>query len=180
MAKPTKQAPAAQTAPSAPAAQKTKAATPVAPIAGGVDISKLTPEQLANLQKQLKARKNETKGSKEERFKIIDGMLQDKVEGTNEFRFTTRDILNKLRENNLVDVTATDADEIKKIQARKQHLEKKTDEKGNLVHPEGTFGYKQSATGFIMTTDRIAAWFTEENVAKLTDAQRKAIAAAVE
>lgn len=176
MAKPTKtgaSTPGAATE-SAGSDQKTKA---VAPIQGGVDISKLTPEQLLNLQKQLKARKAEKSGDKKERFAMIDSMLKVKEDG--EFKYTTRDILNNLIKNNLADPAAEASEEIKKIQARKQHLEKLTDEKGNLVHPKGTFGYKQAAVGFVMTPERIVAWFTKENVAKLNDAQRGSVRAMV-
>jgi len=176
MAKPTK---TAGTTPGATGStesdQKTKA---VAPIQGGVDISKLTPEQLLNLQKQLKARKAEKGGDKKERFALIDSMLQEKDETSGEFKYTTRDILNNLRKQNLSDPASEDSEEIKKIQARKQHLEKKTDEKGQLVHAAGTFGYKQASTGFIMTPERIANWFTAENVAKLSAAQKQAVAKA--
>ncbi len=170
MAKPTKTAGGA-----AASTESTQKENKVAPIQGGVDISKLTPEQLLNLQKQLKARKAEKSGDKKERFEMIDSMLQAKSEDGNEFKYTTRDILNNLRKNGLSDPASEDSEEIKKIQARKQHLEKKTDEKGNLVYAKGTFGYKAAATGFILTPERIASWFTAENVAKLTAAQKAAV-----
>ena len=176
MAKPTKTADAPGTPPSAASDQKTKT---VAPIQGGVDISKLTAEQLLNLQKQLKARKSENKVGKKERFDLMDSMLSEKSEDTGEFRWTTRDIVTNLRKNNLCDPTSEDSEEIKKVQARKQHLEKKTDEKGHLVYAPGTYGYKAAAGGFIMTPDRIVAYLTPENVAKMTSGQRAAIASAV-
>lgn len=170
MAKPTK------TETSTPANPAKKEAT--APLAGGVDISSLTPEQLVNLQKQLKERKKGSKADKVERFTVIDGMLKDKDE-KGEFRWTTRDIMNRLRENKLADETSSDSDEIKKIQARKQHLEKKTDEKGKLVYAAGTFGYKTSSSGFMLTPEKIASWFTTDNVAKLSATAKQTIAAAV-
>lgn len=176
MAKPTKTAPnspGAEPSTDSPANKKAD----VKPIEGGVDITKLTPEQLANLQKQLKARKSENKGNKDERFLVIDGMLREKsADGS--FKWTTRDILNRLKDNNLTNLASEDSEEIKKIQARKQHLEKKTDEAGKLVYPANTFGYKASAA-FTLTPDRIAAWFTAENVAKLTPDAKAAIRTAV-
>ena len=166
MAKPTKQ--------SAPAAQPANEGS--LPVANAIDLSKLTPEQLASLQKQLKAKKKEKSSKKDERFLIIDTMLAEKEEGSEtEFRHTTRDILNTLVKNDLVDTTEPDFDtvEIKKIQARKQFLEKKTDEKGEPVHPKNSFGYKASGGGFaVLTASRIATWFTvPANVAQLTPTQ---------
>ena len=148
----------------------------------GLDLSKLTPEQLQSLQKQLKERKANTTGKTKERFLIIDTMLAEKDDKEG-FKWTTRDIINKLAENNLVDQTVPKWDqiEIKKVQARKQHLEKLTDEKGKLVHPEGKFGYKASAgVGFAMTPVTVSNWFAKaENVAKLTGDQRNAIVKAL-
>jgi len=170
--------------PTKPGAQKSaapKTATPENVVPSGIDLSKLTPEQLASLQKQLKAKKKEKSGKKEERFHIIDTMLAEKEEGSDEFKHTTRDIMNALVKNDLVDTTEPDFDtvEIKKIQARKQFLEKKTDEKGNLVHPKGSFGYKASGGGFgVLTASRIATWFSvPANVAQLTPTQTAAILA---
>lgn len=178
-----------------PAATKPAAATTTAKetktVDTGIDLSKLTPEQLAALQKQLKAKKKETSGRKDERFAIIDTMLQEKVvkgeekdgQKAGEFKHTTRDILNKLVENDLVDKTVDKYDqvEIKKIQARKQFLEKKTDEKGKLVSPENTFGYRPSAgAGFSLTPVRISEWFTDaERVKSLTAEQRSKILTAL-
>ncbi len=184
MPKPTKGAAAiAGTKPNA-AQETTSSTTP----AGGIDLNKLTPEQLAALQKQLKATKKVSKDDHKKRFEIIDGMLKTKVtednikdgEKVGEFKYTTRDIINALDSDGLIkDKIAEDWDqvEIKKVQARKQFLEKKRDEKGNLVFPEGTFGYKASAgAGFALTPVRVAAWFdTAENVAKLTPEQRATI-----
>jgi hypothetical protein len=145
---------------------------------GGIDLAKLTPEQLQALQKQLKEKRKETVGKRDERFLIIDTMLKEKAEDGKGFRWTTRDICNRLAENNLVDQTEPkwDQNEIKKIQARKQHLEKLTNEKGALVHPKGTFGYKASAQGFNLTNTRIVEWFgKDENIESLTGDQRTTI-----
>lgn len=168
MAKPTK----------SNASQKSESPAPVT----GIDLSTLTPEQLASLQKQIKAKKKEKSSKKDERFMIIDTMLAEKEEGSDtEFRHTTRDILNTLVKNDLVDTTEPGFDtvEIKKIQARKQFLEKKTDEKGELVHAKGSFGYKASGGGFaVLTASRIATWFTvPANVAQVTPTQVTAILA---
>jgi urease gamma subunit len=170
---------------SAPAAAATKApqATPTPTPAGGIDLAKLTPEQLASLQKQLKEKKNEKKGRKDERFAIIDTMLKEKEEDGKSFKHTTRDILNVLEKEDLIDTTPEDYDkiEIKKIQARKQHLEKLTDEKGALVHPKNSFGYKVSAGfGFVVTAAKVEEFFKDaEKVKTLTAGQREVIAEAL-
>jgi hypothetical protein len=166
---------AASTATSSPAQPAPK---PSAVDTGGVDLSKLTPEQLKAIQKQLKEARKETTGKKDERFLIIDTMLKEKDEDGGGFRHTTREIANKLAENNLVDKTDPDwaKNEIKKIQARKQFLEKSRDKAGALVHPEGTFGYKASG-GFGLTSVGVTAWFNNaENVAKLSPADKAVIA----
>lgn len=162
---------------SAPAAKETKQE-----VNTGVDLSKLTPEQLVALQKQLKAKKVEISGDRKKWVEIVDVMLQEK-DGT-EHKHTTRDILNRLvSEKVILDTTSKgwDTKEIKHIQARKQLLEKKTDEKGALVHPEGTFGYKASAgVGFLLTANRVAEWFkSADNIAKLTDAEKSVIKSAL-
>ena len=163
------------------AAAPAKPTAPAAAPAEAIDISKLTPEQLASLQKQLKAKKAESSGNSKERFVIIDGMLQQKDESGG-FKFTTRDIMNALVKENLITTNGSEDEqnEIKKIQARKQFLEKKRDEKGQLVYPEGTFGYKTSAlAGFKLGATKVTEWFTPENVATLTPAQKDTILRAV-
>ena len=162
---------------------KTPVAAPAAPQAdAGVDISKLTPAQLAALQKQLKEKGKGFRENKDKRFELIDGMLQEK-DADGSFKNSTRDILNKLVEGKLVDTTVPDYDkvEIKKIQARKQFLEKKTDEAGKLVHPAGTLGYKPSEfSGFTISNTKVAQWFNEpKHVATLTADERKSILAAL-
>jgi hypothetical protein len=175
MAKVTKTA----TTVAAPASAGEAASTITKPI---VDINSLTPAQLAALQKQLKERKKETAGKSEERFAIVDKMLQEKDKDKN-FVNTTRDICNALKTANLVDTTIPgwDTVEIKKIQARKQFLEKKTDEKGKLVYPEGTFGYKPAEGGtFAMSPVKVTTWFqNKDNVAKLDADQLTVIRDAV-
>jgi len=143
-----------------------------------INLDELSPEQLQALQKQMKARKQEVNSKRGERFGIIDGMLVER-DAENNFIHTTRDILNKLAENGLVDQTPEkwDQNEIKKIQARKQFLEKSTGKDGKLVHPEGTFGYKQSAgMGFVITPTRVETFFDDKDkVKQLTADQRRKI-----
>lgn len=146
------------------------------PLAKGIiDISKLTPEQLASLQKQLKATKKAANSNNEERFKLMETMLREK-DDEDGFIHTTRDILNALIAEKLVVATTThdQQEEIKKIQARKQFLSKKRDEKGELVYPENTFGYKPSGLfGFKMNYEKMIEWLTiPENLATLTDEQK--------
>lgn len=147
-----------------------------------IDLSKLTPAQLAALQKQMKEKRKAAQGDSKERFAIIDTMLAEKNEDGS-FKHTTRDILLKLQQEKLVDESENDFGprEIKKIQARKQFLEKKRDEKGELVYPPNTFGYKASEhVGFGLTGARVVKFFTEEDGAsKLTDEQKKAVIAAL-
>lgn len=166
----------------APTATKSASASNDAPVEGAIDITKLTPAQLAALQKQLKAKGAEIRSKKDERFLIIDTMLKEKDEAGTGFRHTTRDIMNALVKENLVDTTAPEYDknEIKKIQARKQFLEKQTGKDGQLVHPKGTFGYKPSEhSGFSASPVTVVAWFTPENVAKLTEEQAAAVRSAL-
>lgn len=177
MAKITKTQPTPAAAPvaQAPAPKPSASSAPVKDI---IDISKLTPEQLAALQKQLKATKKVDSGKAKERFAIIDTMLQEKDEDNGGFKHTTRDILNRLVKEELIKPAGSEDEqnEIKKIQARKQFLEKKRDEKGELVYPDGTFGYKpSSALGFQMTAAKCVEWFTPEHVATMTDAQKDTV-----
>jgi hypothetical protein len=158
------------------AAPKTETASAASTVEA-IDISKLTPEQLASLQKQLKATKKVTNEKSKERFTIIDAMLVEKDEA-GAFKHTTRDILNVLQSEKLVvtNCAEDEQNEIKKIQARKQFLEKRRDEKGELISPEGTYGYKaSSAMGFKLSGQKVTDWFTPENVATLTEAQSSAI-----
>lgn len=153
----------------------------VSTVVDGLDLAKLTPAQLSALQKQLKEKSKVVLGKKDERFAIIDRMLAEKKDG--QFVNTTRNILDALLAYNLVDTTPEDYDqiEIKKIQARKQHLEKKTDEKAQLVYPVGTFGYKASEGGaFQLGAVRIVKWLnTPENIKTLTPDDKASIIAAL-
>ena len=153
---------------------KTKAEQPSAPI---IDLTRLTPEQIASLNKQLKERNKENRGKSKERFVIIDGMLEEKNDA-GEFHWTTRDIYNKLVENNLAGTDeGDDTLEIKKIQARKQFLEKSTDEKGKLVYPAGSFGYKKTEfKGFQLGKVTVLKFFKDDKkVATLTQDERNII-----
>lgn len=154
--------PQAQTKPEP--AKTTKVASPI-------DISKLSPDQLKGLRSQLKEQAKESSTTKDARFVIIDTMLTEKDE-KGEFTHTTRDIINRCNDEGLLKKGFDDQVEIKKVQARKQFLEKKTDEKGNLVKPAGTFGYKKAEGAFGLTPTRIVGWFDNpENVGKLSNEQ---------
>lgn len=148
---------------------------PGAPI---LDITKLTPAQLAQLQAQLKAKSKVVGSKKELRFGTIDKMLKEKDEAGG-FRHTTREIFNALVAADCVDTTLPDHGkvEIKKIQARKQFLEKRTNEKGELIDPKGTYGYKASeAAGFTVTPAKVVLFFQDaDQVALLTGEQRAAV-----
>lgn len=185
MPKPTKTGAATPAASSTPSTEtESNSTTP----AGGVDLSKLTPEQLAALQKQLKEVKKVSKDDHKKRFALIDEMLKTKFtkedklgEGDKigDFKYTTREIVNALDADGLIKDKITenwDQIEIKKIQARKQHLEKATDKAGKLILPEGSVGYKPSAgVGFMLTPVRVVSWFTTDNIAKLTTEQRATV-----
>lgn len=114
-----------------------------------LDITELTSDQLAAIQAQLKDQAKQKRQVRGKRMELIEAMLQAKDED-GAFIHTTRDIATELSkqglglmEQELQDKVLIDK-ELRKIQAKKQHLEKLTDEKGELVHPEGTFGYKSS------------------------------------
>jgi hypothetical protein len=149
-----------------------------APKAGSViDITKLTPAQLKEIQKQLKEKSKEVRSRKDERFAIIDTMLKEKNEDTGEFRWTTSDILETLVKNDLVNTSMPDYRqvELKKIQARKQFLEKRRDEKGELIDPPDTYGYKPSEfRGFGLNTDKVVDYCIE-NADKFTPEQREKV-----
>ena len=147
-----------------------------------INITSLTPEQLKQVKAQLNAQRKQLSGGRDARYAIIDRMLQER-DGES-FRHTTTDILTALQDAKLVDATlAKDnrAEWLKKIQTRKQSLQKLANEDGTLVHAEGTLGYKPSAGGIgALNADRIIDWLMDEaNLAKLTPADRKAILKAV-
>jgi hypothetical protein len=143
-----------------------------------VDITKLTKDQLTALRKQLAT----IAAARRDNCKIwhdtVKAMLTDKDED-GKFRNTTRDIWTLLHKDGLEDndpATTTDQKErdrvLKKIQAYKQKLEKETDEAGNLVHADGMFGYKATATALTpkqYKAENVVAWFKNpENVNSLT------------
>lgn len=167
----------------APAAESAKDTKPQVPV---IDLTKLSSSQLKALKDQLKEKSKEVVSERKQRFEIIDRMLQAKDDDGN-FLHTTREIAEALAEARLADTSKEDwhSEEIKKIQARKQFLEKKTDEKGELVYPENTFGYKKSATGggglgfsaSKVKLETIMAFFASDRVSELTDEQKATIAA---
>jgi hypothetical protein len=140
-----------------------------------IDITKLTPAQLAQVADQLKAKRKLDAGDVKARWAIIDRMLAEK--DGDAFKHTTADILTELQTAKIVrtDLTKDDrAEWLKKIQTRKQHLEKLTDESGKLVHAKGTLGYRPSAGGFTMTPDRVVDYIIEHGD-KLSPADKAAI-----
>lgn len=145
-----------------------------------IDITKLTPAQLAEVQKQLAAQRAADKPQREKRYAIIDKMLQEK--DGDAFKHTTADILGALQTAKLVsaDLNKHDRGEwLKKIQTRKQHLEKLVHadgpNKGQLVYAKGTLGYKPSAGGIgALTADRVIDWLIEHS-AELSKADKDGI-----
>jgi hypothetical protein len=122
-----------------------------------IDVTSLSPAQLKSLQKQLSEHKAVASSHREERNNVIYTMTTEKNED-GEFANSTTDIAKVMCDNGLCEFLTTEnyasedmkeevQKEVRKIQARKQLLEKKTDEKGELVYPEGTFGYKSGGTG---------------------------------
>jgi hypothetical protein len=138
-------------------------------------VSDLTPAQLKAIKAQLKAQAKANGAQLEERRTIIDAMLQEQDDTG--FKHTTADILAALQEAQLVETTLAKEDRaewLKKIQTRKQDLEKKPEYAGKV-------GYKASGHGFTLTPDRIVDWLMDEvNAAKLTAADRKAIIKAMQ
>lgn len=134
---------------SVPATQTTAAAA--------VDLSTLTPEALLALQKQLKALKKADAIDHDKWKAVVDELLHEK-EGDG-FKWTTSDILAAVQAKGVVKATLTvqeRQEHIKRIQTRKQVLEKQRDDKGNLVH---SVGYKQSANSFgPLDITKILAW----------------------
>lgn len=139
-----------------------------------LDIASLTPDQLAKLQRQLKEHKKATAIDHESWVTIVDKMLHEKDETG--FRWTTADILSTVQNKGIVPPTI-DADrraqEIKRIQTRKQLLEKKRDDKGNLMHD---VGYKPSTNAFgPLTAERVMEWLmVPANLEAMTPTQVEA------
>ena len=130
-----------------------------------IDITQLTSEQLAAIQAQLKEAAKARKAERGSRMSIIEDMLRAKDEHGS-FVYSTRDIAMALSEQGLglsedeLEDKDAMAQEIRRIQAKKQHLERLTDKAGNLVHAEGTFGYKPShnfSNGTAMAAGKVKA-----------------------
>lgn len=153
-----------------------------------LDITKLSAAQIAALQKQLSERTKQSATQRTERAQIMKDMLGEK-DDKGEFMHTTRDIARVLAKQGLCAILTAEnfasddmkeevEKEIRKVQAKKQSLEKATNEKGNLVHAAGSFGYKTSAGGAgsalsatKVKPDTIVAFFTAERVGELTAEQ---------
>lgn len=147
-----------------------------------IDLSKLTDEQMTQIRAQLKAQRATLADGRAERYTIIDRMLVEKDDTG--FKNTTADIRAALVTAKLIPAHQQNPEDmkewLKKIQTRKQHLEKETNDDGTLKYAKGTFGYKLSAGGFTLTPDRVIDWLMDEgNLARLSAADRKAILKAV-
>lgn len=121
-----------------------------------ISLDQLTPEQLAQLKTAMRADRKARMGDRKPWNAIVDVMLQER-EGDG-FKHTTADILAKLQAQKQESASLSTADRIiviKKIQTRKQLLEKKRDESGKLLYQ---VGYKPSANGLMMSVDRILAY----------------------
>jgi hypothetical protein len=165
-----------QTASATPAPKITQATTPA------FDLASLTPAQLATLQHQLHDKTKADRGDRTQWNTLVDSMLQEKVDGS--FAHTTGDILAALQAKGVTKPTPEKegyATEIKRIQTRKQLLEKQRDKAGHLLKPEGTYGYKASANSFgPMNKAKILAWLAvAANIETLTPAEATVITASV-
>ena len=126
----------------------TQTATPA------IDITKLTTEQLAALRKALKANSSVT--DHKQWNTVVDAMLQG--QDATGFKHTTGDILAAVVAKKLMPKPMDKnqrAMAIKRIQTRKQLLEKKVDETGKKLFK---VGYKPSENGLTMGLDRVLAW----------------------
>jgi len=140
-----------------------------------ITLDQLTPEQLAQLSKQLKATSTAKRKGAKDRWPIVDTMLATK-DGDG-FKYTTAEIVAALQDKGMLDKTLAPearAEALKMVQTRKQKLEKMRTKEGALVHPEGKFGYKPSAHGVgPLTVERIVAWVStasQVDVDRLTKA----------
>lgn len=148
------------------------------PAPASIDLNALTPEQLLKLTKQLAERRKADKGDHKQWVIIVDAMLRERDgEG---FKYTTSDILAATVAKGIVPASADRPIQLKRIQTRKQLLEKQRDDKGNLVN-EGKVGYKASANSFgVLDGAKIVAWLSvTANTELLTVAQATAISNAV-
>lgn len=127
-----------------------------------IKLSDLTGEQIVALRKQMRAEAKANGQTLEARNTLLDRMLQER-DGV-EFQHTTSDILVALQTAKLAPATLDKADRaewIKKIQTRKQLMEKKD---GNA----GKFGYKASSHSFgALTGDKIVVWLSNKDNVKL-------------
>ena len=126
--------------------QAPQSATPA--IVKTISLAELTQDQLASLKAQLKTAKKARSSTRGVWVEMVDTAL--KAMDASGFVNTTADILAKLQVAGAWDGTERDV-ELKKVQTRKQLLQKKPE----LV---GKVGYKVSATGFVLTTDRVIAY----------------------
>lgn len=142
-----------------------------------IDLSGLNTEQLKALRSDLLKLNKTDKSALEKRNSIIDSMLQVK-DADGSFKHTTMDIVAKLQEAKIVPTTLAKGDRqewLKRVQTRKQLLERQTNEDGTLKHKPGTFGYKSSGTfGNILTAERVTDWIIE-NAEQLSATEKAAI-----
>lgn len=121
-----------------------------------ISLDQLTPEQIATLKSLVKTEAKAARPDRKTWNPIVDAMLQER-EGDG-FRWTTAQILERLQQEKVVKpslATPERESEIKKIQTRKQLLERKRDRDGKLLF---TVGYKPSANGVTITLDRVLLW----------------------
>lgn len=137
-----------------------------------LDISKLSPEQIALLAKQLRTASRAKSGDPKNRNAIIDKLLQEK-DGKG-FKNTTQDILDAMIAAKVVKADADRKIELKKIQTRKQFLVKKPKTDAERAAAKLLYGYKVSANGFAVTIDRVLEW-----IKTATPDERKQVAKAI-
>jgi len=131
-----------------------------------IKLENLTAEQLASLHGQISAKRKLVRAGSGSRNAVIDPMLHE----TNDLGHvhTTADIVVALQAKSLLpkELSKTDhAVEIKKIQTRKQLLQRKGDT---------SVGYRASATGFgPLTVERVLTWLesaSAEDVDRVNEA----------
>jgi len=131
-------------------------AIPTPTMAKTINLAELTQDQLVSLKAQLKTAKKARSGTRGVWVETVDTAL--KAMDDSGFVNTTADILAKLQVAGAWDGTERDV-ELKKVQTRKQLLQKKPE----LV---GKVGYKLSATGFVLTPDRVIAYLKGLNASE--------------
>lgn len=159
--------------------KKNTPATPKPNTTTGVDLAQLTPAQILQLTKQLREARKHDLGDHETWLTVVDPMLHE-TEGEG-FRYTTSDILAAVQAKGVVPMqisSDTRIMQIKRIQTRKQLLEKKRGEDGKPLHK---VGYKPSANSFgPLDAVKIVAWLdVPANLESVTVAQAEAIAKAI-